>query len=232
MKKYKARVSKHILDSHEGYTCLYGISIGNPNQSDEKLKATIDFINDNFSECIIGLSDTLQIPNHIANGLTREEAREKSIINRNMWIDRNEHIIKKLKIKYTIQLWDETMSLPCKHGDLFDLFNKMYEKDLRFKCVIDSDVKQFVDRNPSLIGKEYLSREFLFTELDGYSRVGQTGKYIKIYPSSPLKSFSTIQDGKFDWAMYGMNNIRSSRIYFDRVAQNNNQSCYKHKIAL
>lgn len=71
-----------------------------------------------------------------------------------MWITRNEHIIKKLNITNSIQFWNETMSLPCKHGHLFNLFNEMYEQDLQFKYAIDSDVKRFVDRNANLIGKE------------------------------------------------------------------------------
>jgi hypothetical protein len=231
MKKYSARVSKHILETVGTKSCLYGVSIGNKNQTGEKLEATIDFINDNFDECIIGLSDTLQIPNHIAKGLSRSQAKNQSIRNRNLWLNKNQHILNKLTIKHSIQLWDETMSLPCEHGNLFDLFNEMYEKDFQFKCAIDSDVKQFIDRNPNLIGKEHLSREFLFTELDGYSRVGQTGKYIKIYPSMPLKSFSAIQNGKFDWALNGMHNIRSARIYFDRINRNDNKKNAGFKLA-
>lgn len=214
---------RYILDKSKGQTCFFGISIGNPNQSGEKLEATIDAINDNFKDCIIGISDTLQIPNHMAKGLSKKDARDLAIQNRNRWMSKNQEILKKLTVKHKIQYWDETMSLPSEHGDLKKLFKSKYESDTEFRQILDRDVKKFTERNTSFLGNEHLCRDFLFTELDGYSRVGQTGKYVKIYPGNPPEIVSAVQSGQFDWAIQGLENLSLARIYFSKVAQNNNE---------
>jgi hypothetical protein len=231
MHKYRARVSKYILDQYKDRICLFGISIGNTKQAGEKLEATIKLINENFDECLIGLSDTMQIPNHMAKGLSYEGARGLCIKQRNEWLSENSHILKKLTIPYKIQFWDETMSLPCKYGGLKNYLKEMYETDTSFKGVIDQDVNKFVSRNSLYKGKEHFCREFLFEELDGYSRIGQAGKYIKLYPSKNLASLDALMEGKFPKITLGHKNIQFATIYFDKISRNNNKKNAGFKLA-
>lgn len=224
MTKYKARMQRYILNNAESQKCFFGISIGNPNQSGGKLEATINAINDNFEDCIIGISDTLQIPNYMAKGLSYESARELCIKERKSWLLKNGDILKKLSIPNKIQFWDETMSLPCIYGGLKDRLREMYKTDTSLKDIIDQDVKKFVSRNPSFKGKEHFCREFFFEELDGYSRVGQTGKYVKPYPAKCPEFFKAFTEGQFPEITSGNENIQFVTIYFDRVARNSNQN--------
>ena len=227
MTKYKARIPRYVLDKSKGQTCFFGISLGNANQSGEKLEATIQAINDNFDECVIGISDTLQIPNHMAKGMSYKEARKLCIQQRYEWLVENNHILKKLTIPNRIQLWDETMSLPCKYGGLKTRLKQMYASNDSFKNLIDQDVHKFVSRNAFFEGKEEFCREFIFEELDGYSRIGQTGKYVKPYPSKCPKFFKVFLEGQYPEITSGHQNIIFAPVYFDKLALNNNEKAKK-----
>ncbi|BDD07777.1 hypothetical protein FUAX_02090 [Fulvitalea axinellae] len=94
--KYRARLPKDLLSHKNKQTCLLGISMNNPNQTGDKLKATIELINKRFSSCVINISGALQRHNLHITGLSKHDAYSQAIAMETQWKHNGWTVISKL----------------------------------------------------------------------------------------------------------------------------------------
>lgn len=221
---YRAKISKQLLMAKTDKRCFLSISVGNSNQAGLKLASTIQWINNNFSFCIINLADTLQRHNLEMMGLPGNQAVAKARCLGDQWLKDNGEILESLKIPYNLTRWDNWR---CSSSlqPIIRKYQKLYETKARFSHRLNEDLRAFVDKHYSL-SQHPISREryfagcidYFFEELSVWTIVGRTGRFIKIYPARPHKVAVDLSNGLYE-APNGIENITFARLSFKKRSQ-------------
>ena len=221
---YRAKISKEILATKKGYGCFLSISMGNENQTGEKLKATIEWINQTFSFCLVNLADTLQRHNLEMRGYQTSQAFQKSRVLGDHWLDNNVKTLNELQISYDLTRWDNWRCSPVLQTAK-DHYLNLYSSDKRFSYTLNEDINKFVDKYHSTRGAHLTRDEYFFgclsyflEELSVWTIVGRTGNFIKIYPAKPHRIAIDLSCGLYA-APKGIENITFARLSFKKRGQ-------------
>ncbi len=188
--------------SHE--YCTFGISIGNPNCDGEKLRAMVNWLNEqsNFKGCIVDLSDTLNRYNvMVEEGVNEETARAQSVQDGQEWLARNKATLDKLKIPYKVVHWSTWLGDPV-IKEYERAFYDAFKSDEQFRSAVLADVNRYHERHDrSLWEIENISRmgpsiQYLIEELAVHSRMYERGPCATIYPGVQQSSFEMVRAGK------------------------------------
>lgn len=198
---------------HHSHCCL-AISVGQPYHEGERLRAAIDYINENFAQCTIALGDTLQRHN-IEPSLAETETYQLALKAGDDWLERNTHYIQALTIPYKIDRWDtwlNTADYRASHA----LVYAAYENDSNFRAGFHKTIDQFVNRlrNRNDLNEQKLrevaqnSLAFLLEEStiimllwqrEGYNYIAYPGAMIDALAVTYKKFVAPYQDHLVKW---------------------------------
>ena len=229
---YRAKISQELLAQKNGHECFFSISMGNENQAGEKLKATVEWINQNFSFCIVNLADTLQRYNFEMVGQSPDQAYASAKALGDQWLKANGKILENLKVTYNLTRWDNWRYSPVLQT-VKDHYLNLYSSDNRFSYALNEDINKFVDKYHSTRGA-HLTRDGYFSgclsyfleELSVWTIVGRTGKYIKIYPAKPHRIAIDLSYCLYP-APEGIENIIFARLSFKKRGQTILKAAYR-----
>ena len=158
-----------LMSKLTGKKVILGISVGQEYHESDKLLATIHLINKlPIKECVIAVCDSLQKYN-IMDCKDFGSSHSQSLIFGDMWIKRNEHIIKMLTKPNQIIRWDHWLKHKqypkCKSN-----IENEYQANHLYKQAVDETIYKFIKRssakNQKLIQPILYSRclEYLLEE--------------------------------------------------------------------
>lgn len=223
---YKAKLSgtdKYKKNDFLEKRAVLPISIGNPSQDGEKLKATLILVSERFSYCDIIVADTLQRYN-IMDQYSEKEATLKTREEGDKWIAKNNLYLNTMKISHKIIRWEECLRFPT-FGRWLNTIKKHYLVNNTYQQVMHEDINAFLDRykknNPNtttLIKLKNNSLAFFFEETAVTLSYFLAQKYhYIIYPSNIPKSIELIRKNFIDDKYPEL--IHNLKIYFRKVAE-------------
>ncbi|WP_406684316.1 tRNA-dependent cyclodipeptide synthase [Seonamhaeicola sp. MEBiC1930] len=176
--------------------CSLNISMNNDNQTGDKLKAMIEWVNANFDHCIVNVSDSLQRHNLISQGFSKDVAYKKAIALGDEWLATNDNILKQLTIPYEISRWDNWLGL-TRVQKLQENLYKMYKTVKPFQACVNLDAQQWVARQLGTNDNQQVLQNgvaFLLEEFAVHSHIAErewqkgNGKMVQAYPAKQLQS--------------------------------------------
>ncbi|MFL1013248.1 hypothetical protein [Flavisericum labens] len=193
-KHYKIK-AKPAASQTGARVCSLNISMNNANQTGDKLKAMIDWVNSNFDYCIINVSDSLQRHNLMSKGLSKEEAYSRALALGDEWLNANQNTLEKLTISHEITRWDKWLNL-TKVKDLNSKLHKMYQTIKPFQSCVILDAERWVIRQGVNDNNETFQNgiAFLLEEFAVHSYLAEreykkgNGIMAQAYPAKQLSS--------------------------------------------
>lgn len=222
MNKYKVEVRGADWKLRKKDAASLLISVGQTYCEGEKLEAAVDWINKNFSECFVDVADTLQRFNYMAlENMSPTHAETVAYEAGNIWLKRNEKILKNLSIPFTIRRWDFWR----KRGGFNDMLihaHELYATNKEFKAALDSDIKGFIARrqedgsitdHKTALRMAECSLQFILEEIAASILIGNIKPASVIYNAKELLSYNAIRTNKIA-APAGLNYLDYIRITF------------------
>lgn len=215
MIKLKAKnVRNHPHQKH----CCIGISLHSTNHTDEKLEAIIEYVNASFEDCIIDLSDTLYAHHYMsAYCLNQSEARSRTKLEGDKWLEHNAHTIKKLRIPYTIIRWNNWIN----HSDfdqLLKTYYALFEKNSVFHNAVMDDISNYYMRRYGKNIRNMNARFFktsiayLLEEITCHTIMFRQHPCTNVYPGKQLECYRVIREGMVPEAPHGLNMAHHTRL--------------------
>ena len=164
-----------------------------------KLAALIEWADRNFDKFIITLSDTLYRYNLMAEGVSEAQAYMTSLKMGELWLADNHKTL--LHRPYhkpcIIQRWDEWLS-HSEYEKVYQDIQNLYQEDALFKNALDTDVDNFVRRQPVADIEIYnrikeTSRLFLMEECAVYILIARTHRALRVYPAKDMECFKFLR---------------------------------------
>lgn len=223
MVKYKVKVKEgHDWRKHE--TASLSVSVGQPYHEGDKFQSTLTWINQNFSRCLIDVSDTLQRYNTMAEyGLSDEEAMILARSQGDDWINRNKRYLDDLTIPYEIVRW-ETWITHEDYPETRQKVGEIFNKSPVFCKSVEEEAQRFLERQKSkgmLKSKEQAfyknSILFLLEEVAGQTLYARSEPFATIYPGRRMKPWELVATGQIPDAPKGLENETYVRIVLDKV---------------
>lgn len=149
------------------------ISVGQPIHEGEKLRATLETINNNFKECDICVADTLQKYNYENYNEQKGDVEDFAAQRGAEWIERNKNFIQFLTIPHKIWRWDDFLEVPI-FQQAREVLLDVYYNDESFKKDIDFTIEEYIfrckKRNPETNVEQIYenSLEYLIEECTVY----------------------------------------------------------------
>jgi tRNA-dependent cyclodipeptide synthase len=195
---------------------MLGISMGSQNHEGEALEAIVERINSgSFTQGVIDLADTLNRYRYIADGKTEQQAIDISKKEGDAWLERNTHILSRLRVPAIIHRWDEWLNHP-KYEDTIERMRMLYTDSHALRQALDKDIEGFYIRNygTSEIPDERkdLSVEYYLEELAVATIMLEDKPSLVMYPGKQLNCFRLIRDGKLPEAPASLSNSSYSRL--------------------
>jgi len=119
-------------------TCRLLVSVGRPYHEEEKLDATINWINQNFEKSVICVGDIAHRHNYVAEGFSPEEAKAISEHDGDLWLQRNKGKLQNLDIPYNVIRWEHWLQHEDFPGRLEKL-NRLFKENPFFEAAIHDD---------------------------------------------------------------------------------------------
>ena len=175
-------------------TCSLEISLGNPRQTGEKLRAIVEWAENNFELCLFHIGDTLYRHNFETEGHSPAAARALARKGGDDWLTAHADIIESCRIPYEIVRWDRWLgdsAFPALHSAIRDL----YLSDDDFRRAVMADVWMFMERQQERIAafgpEKFISNciAFLLEEATGDTLMSRQYDIARIYPAPQLQTF-------------------------------------------
>ena len=215
------RVKKGRSVWRDSNTCRIIVSVGRPNHEEDKLTATIQWVNKNYKNCIFTLCDVLHRYNYITAGFSPTKAYITSKNDGDLWIERNKIAIESLTIPSKIIRWEYCLN----HENFPSLLEKvtlLYEKNTQLQAAINSDINRFINTQKKnrvvSFDKEQQMRkngkDLLLEEIAGCSILIDETETIDVYPGSELKAIKLFRDKGFSSDIPGLAKRKFTQIDF------------------
>lgn len=207
---------KNSIDRLRSRRCFMGVSLNSSNHRGEKLYAMVKWINQNFDECIIGLTDTLDRYNQVELDLVNKpESFERVHKQGSMWLEENKYILEELAIKNSVYRWNFWHNHE-KFESYFNQFIAAYNLSHQFKAAVDMDVHKFLSRRD--VANDNSAAEscklYLLEELAGQSIVFETfPDTVEVYPGRQQKCFSFVREGRLPFVSNGLQQSNFVNLY-------------------
>lgn len=213
-------MSVHIsFKGKEGWqqhkSCHVGISLNNPNFSEENFGAVIDWLNQqNFQHCFFDLSDTLYRYNLVqTRGYTFEKAAAASREMGDAWLARNEENLARLKVPHHLTRWDAWLE----HKDFpkhLAKFTRLFQGSLEFRHAVLTDIYNFRNRKQELLSPYDVG--YLLEELSVLALYFKNYPCLKIYPGKEQKILRLLRSGAIKGAPRSFRQIDYAQIWLHR----------------
>ena len=199
-------------------TARLQISVGQQYHEGDKLKATFNWVGQRFDKVIICVNDTLQRFNYEMDGMSPEDAFNRSEAKGREWIERNIETIRGLP-NYTIHRWEDWRSKPEYQNNLDKVYD-LYENNPSFRAALDQNISDFWSRQDRPAEEferfQEISKHYLLEETAVFSMMFDNEEAADIYPGSILLPCTTFQGKHLDGAPQGLNMGHFTRIDFKR----------------
>ena len=134
---------KHLFPTSH---CVVAVSVGQEANDGDRFKATLELVNNNFSECMILVGDSLQRHNLVfLENRFDNDIYQRSIDLGNEWMARNINSSNSLTIPHAIKRWDEWLKSP-QFAPLLDYVKHYYETNMILNDAVNSSINEFVSR--------------------------------------------------------------------------------------
>lgn len=179
---------------------VLGISMRSQNHQGEALEAIIDQINNgSFTDGIIDLSDTLNRYRYMAEGKSEADALAIARNEGNEWLEKNNHLLSKLRIPTIVRRWDEWLNHPD-YSATREQYQKIYEANPILQSAIKQDIENFYARNYGITkivdDMRSLSCAYYLEELTVQTLILREKPSTVIYPGKQLECFRLIRSGQ------------------------------------
>ncbi len=195
---------------------MLGISMGSQNHEGEALEAIVDRINaGGFTHGVLDVADTLNRYRYIGEGKPEREAIQIARNEGSDWLERNNHIISRLRMPVAVHRWDEWLSHP-KYPETIAQIRRLYANNNTLCQAVDQDIDKFYVRNYGTAEvspkKRHLSVEYYLEELAVAAIMLEEKPSLVMYPGKQLNCFRLIRDGKVPDAPPSLSNSSFSRL--------------------
>ena len=195
---------------------MLGISMGSQNHEGEALEAIVDRINaGRFTHGVLDIADTLNRYRYIGDGRPERESIEITRNEGSDWLERNNHIISRLRMPVTVHRWDEWLSHP-KYPETIAQIRGLYANNRILCQAVGRDIDNFYVRNYGTAEvspeKRHLSVEYYLEELAVAAIMLEEKPSLVMYPGKQLNCFRLIRDGKIPDAPPSLSNSSFSRL--------------------
>jgi hypothetical protein len=182
----------HVLKKQmRGATCLLTISVGQESHEGERLRATVDALNDTFGRCIITLHDALQRYTMSLNyNKDPADFYAAGVKEGELWMERNAPILKNLIIDNEIVPWDGWLQHPDfkRHRGLIQLQMKENEPYRHaFETTLESYLARHIKRLPQSVVLDIdrartICEDYLIEECAVLCLWPETKACVELYP--------------------------------------------------
>ena len=187
---------------NEAKTLCIAVSMNASNCEGEEFIAALRFAQNEETAFFVDVSDTLQVPNLIAEGASPFEARAKARAMGNQWLLQHQPFLRgEIIIRWSF--WEEQPDFEEIRHQFYWLF---YHNDI-FNKIVAEDVKTFTSRKPDRQTESFskASVDFILNECTGKTLQGQIFPGLAVlYPGHELKSLSALRAGKIAHAPKGI----------------------------
>ncbi len=195
---------------------MLGISMGSQNHEGEALEAIVDRINEGgFTHGVLDVADTLNRYRYIGDGIPEREAIEITRNEGGDWLERNNHIISRLRMPVAVHRWDEWLSHP-KYPETIAQIRELYANNHILCQAVEQDIDNFYVRNYGTAEvsseRRHLSVEYYLEELAVAAIMLDEKPSLVMYPGKQLNCFRLIRDGKVPEAPPSLSNSSFSRL--------------------
>lgn len=203
-------------------TARLQISVGQPYHEQAKLEATLNWVKHRFDRVIICANDTLQRFNFEFEGMSSEDAYNRSESEGREWLERNIALMRTLP-SVEIYRWNHWKEQPD-FQESYDKTLNLYQSNEEFRQAIDKNVMDFWDRRKEpTLSSAYkfqkffsLSRDYLLEETAVFSMMFKKDRAMDIYPGTVLLPCTVFQGRKVTDAPEGLDLGAFTRIDFKR----------------
>lgn len=218
--RYKLKIKEITpnidIESLYNKNCFYGISINNPFTWGKHNKLLLEWISQNFSNCIIIIVDYLhRINEQIFFNKNKDDAIEKSMLLGKLIENRfTEDMPNISSNKIKIVHWCDYIESNPKYQLYYNSLKSTFKNDLNFQSNIQYDSKLYVERLISRGESLFLSKEeaihksnlYILEELALISCLIENSYTISIYPGTQLNILKELANGNFPDIDTNLNN--------------------------
>ncbi|AGH98352.1 hypothetical protein A11S_1546 [Micavibrio aeruginosavorus EPB] len=196
-------------------TACVGISMHSENHVGEALHGMLNWVQENFENCILDFSDLLYRHNYISAGYSPEVAFKLSQEDGSKWLRNNMDIIQSISIPTKIIHWQTWLNHPDFIPNL-NQFRHAYNTQPAFRDALLGDVSKFYKRKNSepSSGIESIenSVEYMLEELAAHSILYTEHPSAVIYPGKQHESFKMVRAGQVASVPQGIKNSKYVRM--------------------
>ena len=143
--KFKS-VDPVFKDKFSTSSCLLTISVGQEAHEGEYFRSTVALINKSFASCTMMIDDSLQRHSMVLElDIDADAYHEKSVIEGDLWLERNKHYYEQLDNLKIIHRWDELLNHPMYEQYQAEILREL-DNNLEYMKAFDESIKQFLTR--------------------------------------------------------------------------------------
>ncbi|NET72404.1 MAG: tRNA-dependent cyclodipeptide synthase [Sphaerospermopsis sp. SIO1G2] len=208
---YKASISKflphHLRNSLPEYqSCVFIVSLGSKNFCDERLKASIKWISERFTTCIVLVGDSIyRLTLEVMGNNQNEEFYAQAISSGQEFIRENNLLFQEYaqNCNFTFQLTSEVEKQP-NFPVYYSQFQQLCQSNQSFATLVNSFADTYLsriqelnsDNTISLEQQRHLAKTYLLEESALFTCIAEQGLSVFVYPGS-IKTFEEIAAGLY-----------------------------------
>lgn len=206
---------KSLSHWKECKTACVGISMHSENHTGEALHSMLNWVEENFENCVLDLSDLLYRHNYISAGYSPEIAFALSQKDGDKWLSEHIGVIQSMSIPTTIIRWQNWLNHPQFSSNL-EQFRLAYKTQAPFRDALMDDISKFYKRKNADLSLEDLgiknSIEYMLEELSAHSILYTEYPSAVIYPGKQHESFKMVRAGQVESVPKGIENSKYVRM--------------------
>lgn len=200
-----------------------GISVGNPSHEGEKLAALVEWAAARFDTVNVLVADSLQRHNLMAeSAISEDEAMLQAQEAGADWIARNRAMLDKLPLARLYRFDD--FRLHTDFMKMHRLLCGLYERNMRFRKLIDGDAQAFLERRKQREGADKIdderflkaSRAYLIEELVVMKIFHEDCPGVEVYPGKFIQAITSPERHKIDGFPESLREYRMIEVDFIR----------------
>ena len=193
----------------ETKTLCLAVSMNSPNCAGNNFSAALAFAEKQGKPFFVDVSDTLHVPNIIAQGATQSKAVEYAKALGDKWLSGHEKCLGGARV-IRWSFWEEQPGYEAVREKFYWLF----DKEAAFRKIVMKDVGCFTARNPERQNQRFLKASIAYAldECAGKTMQGRVYPGLGIlYPGHELGCLTAVRDGKIEGAPEGLEYTRHIR---------------------
>ncbi len=170
------------------------VCLGNENQTGDKLRLTIEWLNVRFSHVVVEIADTLNRHNLMIGGTPECDAVRQCVADGDRWLAQSASLLRQFSIGHTIVRWSDILQQPGLNEAVNGLRN-LYSADEGFRAAVDADILDYHSRIGVRVDlrRAQASQDYIFEETAADIMAAREGKLAIVYAGKKLRTMGYLQ---------------------------------------